>query len=125
MSSNLRLFRLKLTYVEGHYSGEELLGAFQETSPAFSVCKNNVKGTVLDAQSNPVMTFTSQIKSNAGAWTGTEVFSQGENVACTIQSATGSHSTANFAAHLPIPIKICLIMRTAQAAMAFNRKRRH
>ncbi|CBY24899.1 unnamed protein product [Oikopleura dioica] len=53
----------------------------------------------------------------------TGALTQGESVACTIQSASepdGSKSTANFAAHLPIPIKICLIMRTAQAAMESN-----
>ncbi|CBY24895.1 unnamed protein product [Oikopleura dioica] len=95
------------------------------------------EGTVLDAQSNPVMTFTSQINDTSRfdksptAFAKTEVFSQRENsqVVCSIQSrvdrnvrmnlfteTVGSNSTANFAAHLPIPIKICLIMRTAEAA---------
>ncbi|CBY42239.1 unnamed protein product [Oikopleura dioica] len=81
------------------------------------------------------MTFTSQMNNRGGRrgpgvkFAKTEVFSQGQNshVVCTIQSVLegnnpsiiqdGSRSTVNFAAHLPIPIKICLIMRTAQAAM--------
>ncbi|CBY24897.1 unnamed protein product [Oikopleura dioica] len=82
------------------------------------------EGIILDAQSNPVMTFTSQMSyGNPTAYAKTEVFSQRENsnVVCKIQSGlterVGSHSTANFAAHLPIPIKICLIMRAAEAAM--------
>jgi len=145
--TNLKSFSRKT--VEGYYSGEVLLGAFQISDTMCPGCCSSggaQERTVLDAQSNPVMTFTSQMNETSRfdksptAFAKTEVFSQGENsqVVCSIQSrvdrnvrmnlfteTVGSNSTANFAAHLPIPIKICLIMRTAQAAQESYHKSYH
>ena len=64
------------TTEEGCYSGEELLGLFKVTAPMGPFCAGSDReGIILDAQSNPVMTFTSQVSyGNPTAYAKTEVF---------------------------------------------------